>query len=92
MEKNVLIKKKSKENFSWINVDSNTYELNLGSMKRAIILRKNINHTWSISEGSYFPFPESYYSMRFPSYFEAGKISQKYISEWLSEIINKLGL
>jgi len=92
MEKDVLIKIKNQEIYSWSNLDGNTYQLDLGTMNKAIILRKNINHTWSISEGSYFPFPKSYYDMRFPSFNQAGKMSVEYIGEWLSETIKVLGL
>lgn len=90
MEKNVLANNNSLKKYFWERIGSNTYELHLGTMKRAIILRKNIELKWYISEGSFFPFPNEFYNRRFDYMTKAKQFSQEYICQWLNETIKQI--
>jgi hypothetical protein len=78
--------------YGWYS-NGNDYFLNLGKMKKAIVIQSIIGKTYyTIAIRSYFPFPQELHDKKFNSYTDAIEVASKYIADWLEESIKKLEL
>ena len=66
--------------------------LHLGTMKKAIVIRKTAipYGYWKITESSYFPFPKDYYKQKFNSKELAIEKATEYFRMWFSDAINNI--
>ena len=94
MERNILknnLPKTQAKRFYWEDNLGDLY-LHLGTMKKAIVIRKTAipYGYWVISEASYFPFPKEYYKEKFSSREVAIEKATEYFRMWFADAINNL--
>jgi hypothetical protein len=78
------------KSFGWRN-DRNYTCLDLGTMKNAIVIKKEeIGDRFLISLRSHFPFPEEYYNYRFDVIEMAISSSTNYLINWVEELNKQL--
>lgn len=72
--------------YGW-KVQDNQAVLNLGTMKKAAIIYRSMNdHLFFIGHGSYFSFPNEYYTNKYTDIYEAIKAVNTYVSEWIEGV------
>ena len=81
----LALKSKSKL-YGWKETSS-AFVLDLGKIKRAVVIHRSyINQDYyRIGVGSFFPFTDEIYSTKYSSLEEAKKVASEYILDWLSE-------
>jgi hypothetical protein len=79
--------------YGWFRTGTTVY-LNLGKMKKAIVIRTTFQspYKYFISNGSYFPFTDEIYEARFDSKEEAKEVATRYLTDWFGETMKELGL
>lgn len=92
---NIILKNNSVEyepkRFYWEHNPLDSY-LHLGTMKKAIVIRKTAipYGYWIISEASYFPFPKHYYKQKFDTKELAIEKATEYFRMWFADAINNI--
>ena len=78
--------------YGWRQDNPHDLVLDLGSMKRAVVIRKSIANYWFISESSFFPFSKVIYSKKFNTIEDAKSVANSIVLEWLNDTYSALKL
>lgn len=79
--------------YGW-KISKNDAVLHLGTMRKAIIIRRKVisDNAYFISVGSFFPLPTETYDIRFNNIEDAVDYSNELVNSWLQETYKELGL
>jgi hypothetical protein len=89
ISRNTKVISNEKPKFGWYK-DGHDVILNLGRMRKALVVRKTLTGTYMLSEGSYFPLPKRLYDERFNDRDLAMREGTAVILAWLSDMYNFL--